>query len=179
VSRIGKAPIDIPAGVKCELKGNHLTVTGAKGVLSQEFSPDMDIQIGETQIVVVRPSERKDHRAVHGLTRALINNMVIGVSQGFQKTLLIQGVGYRVSQQGNQLNMQLGFSHPVTVEPPEGIDFAVDGTQTIRVSGISKQQVGQVAAEIRALRKPEPYKGKGVRYEGERIRRKVGKAGSK
>jgi large subunit ribosomal protein L6 len=163
--------------VKCELSGSTLTVTGPKGTLVQDLNLDMTLDISDTEIVVSRPSERKEHRAFHGLTRALINNMILGVSEGFQKVLLIAGVGYRASIQGKNLNLLLGHSHPVSVEPPEGITFELDGQQTIKVSGINKQIVGQVAANIRALRKPEPYKGKGVRYENEHIRRKVGKAG--
>jgi large subunit ribosomal protein L6 len=165
--------------VKCELKGSHLKVTGPKGALEQDFDPCMSIAVDDAEITVTRPSDKREHRSLHGLTRALVNNMVTGVSQGFERVLTIQGVGYRASMQGKNLNLVLGFSHPVTVEPPKGIDFAVDGTQTIRVSGIDKQLVGQTAANIRAWRKPEPYKGKGIRYENEHVRRKVGKAGAK
>jgi len=179
VSRIGKLPVQIPEGVKCELKGHHLKVTGPKGELERDFHPDIAIAMGDSAIVVTRASDRKDQRALHGLTRVLIANMVQGVSQGYLKTLLIEGVGYRASIQGKNLNLALGFSHPVSIEPPAGISFAVEGTQTIRVAGIDKELVGQVSADIRALRKPEPYKGKGIRYEKERIRRKVSKAGSK
>jgi large subunit ribosomal protein L6 len=139
----------------------------------------MNINVGDTEIVVSRPSEKKEHRALHGLTRALIQNMVVGVTEGYEKTLLIEGVGYRASIQGKNLNVMLGFSHPVSIEPPAGIEFTVDGQQTIKVSGINKQAVGQAAAQIRALRKPEPYKGKGVRYSDEHVRRKVGKSGVK
>lgn len=177
MSRVGKLPIPLPQGVKCELSGTTLKVTGPKGTLVQDINPDMTLDFSDTEVVVKRPSERKDHRAFHGLTRALINNMVIGVTEGYHKVLIITGVGYRASIQGKNLNLLLGHSHPVSVEPPEGITFEVDGQQTIKVSGINKQSVGQVAANIRALRKPEPYKGKGVRYENEHIRRKVGKAG--
>lgn len=179
MSRVGKLPIPIPAGVKTSLQGHTLTVTGPKGTLTQTFLSDIGFEIGDTEIVLTRPSEKKDHRAIHGLTRALVNNMVTGVSQGFEKILQIQGVGYRVALQGKTLNLQLGYSHPVTVDPPEGINFTVDGTTTIKVSGIDRQAVGQVAADIRKLRKPEPYKGKGIRYENEKVRRKVGKAGGK
>lgn len=179
MSRIGRYPVTVPTGVKCELKGVRLTVTGPMGVLEQDFSPRMTIKIEGNTITVVRPTDEKQDRATHGLTRALINNMVVGVSEGFAKTLQIEGVGYRASMQGNKLNLAIGYSHPVTLDPPEGITFAVDGTQTVKVSGIDKQQVGQVAADIRALRKPEPYKGKGVRYADEYVRRKVGKAGAK
>ncbi len=176
MSRIGKLPIPIPDGVKCELKDAHLKVTGPKGALELTVNSEMAVELADNELTVTRPSDKKEHRALHGLTRALINNMVIGVSQGYQRTLLIEGVGYRASMQGKTLNLALGFSHPVAVEPPAGIDFLVEGTQTIKVSGIDKQQVGQVAADIRAIRPPEPYKGKGVRYEGEYIRRKVSKA---
>lgn len=179
MSRIGKLPVPLVDGVKCELKGSTLKVTGPKGTLEDRFSPDITVAIEGNEINVTRPTNRPEHRALHGLTRALINNMVIGVSQGFERALRIEGVGYRVALEGSDLNLSLGFSHPVKFAPPEGISFAVEGTQVIKVSGISKQQVGQVAAKIRAIRPPEPYKGKGVRYEGERIRRKVGKAGSK
>ena len=169
----------IPGGVKCEISGHRVKISGPKGALEREFDTAMDITLGEQQIQVTRSSDAPRIRALHGLTRTLIANMVAGVTKGYEKTLLITGVGYRASLQGKSLNLALGFSHPVTMEPPEGIAFAVAGTQTIRVSGIDKEQVGQVAANIRALRKPEPYKGKGIRYEKERVRRKVGKAGAK
>lgn len=169
----------IPSGVKCELKGSHLTVTGPKGTLSKSFSPAMNIEVADGEVIVTRPDDKPANRALHGLTRALIMNMVTGVSTGFEKRLTIEGVGYRASLQGKSLNLALGFSHPVSVDPPDGIDFAVDGTQTIKVTGISRELVGQTAADIRRLRPPEPYKGKGIRYDGERIRRKVGKAGAK
>lgn len=177
MSRIGKLPVPIPQGVTCELKGNTLKVKGPKGELTRTFHPDMIIKIEDNKIIVQRPSDKKEHKALHGLTRVLINNMIIGVSQGYEKVLLIEGIGYRASLQGKVLNLSLGFSHPVSVEPPPGITFAVDNPQTIRVIGIDKELVGQVAANIRALRKPEPYKGKGIRYSYERIRRKETKAG--
>jgi large subunit ribosomal protein L6 len=151
-------------------------VDGPKGTLEQELSPEMDVNVGDTEVTVTRPSDKPEHRALHGLTRTLINNMVIGVTDGFEKVLEVNGIGYRASMQGKTLNLALGLSHPVTIDPPEGIAFTVEGTQIIKVSGIDKQLVGQVAAEIRAVRKPEPYKGKGIRYAGEHIRRKVGKA---
>ena len=179
MSRIGKLPVAIPNGVKCQLAGSTLTVTGAKGTLVRTFDPDMMITVSESEVAVARPSDRPDHRAKHGLTRALIQNMVIGASQGFEKTLTIVGVGYRASMQGKTLNLQVGHSHPVAVEPPDGITFAVEGTTTIKVAGIDREQVGQVSADIRAIRKPEPYKGKGIRYADENVRRKVGKAGAK
>lgn len=179
MSRIGKLPVEIPAGVKCELNGAHLKVTGPKGTLQADFSPEIGIALSATAITVTRPSDKIEHRSLHGLTRALIFNMVAGVSQGYRKTLLIEGTGYRASMQGKNINFALGYSHPVVVEPPEGISFEVEGTQTIRVSGISKELVGQVAANIRKLRPVEPYKGKGIRYEGEYVVRKESKSGSK
>lgn len=169
----------VPDGVKCEIAGTFLKVSGPKGALERTFLPSMKIEINGGEIAVARASESRQDRAAHGLTRALINNMVTGVTQGFEKILQIEGVGYRASLQGKNLNLSLGYSHPVTFEPPEGIAFAVEGTQMVKVSGIDKELVGQVASDIRALRKPEPYKGKGVRYSTERIRRKVGKAGAK
>jgi len=179
VSRIGKLPVPIPEGVKCDLQGKTLTVTGPKGTLQRTFHPEVIINIEDKQIIVQRPSDKREHKALHGLTRVLINNMVIGVTRGYQKTLLIEGVGYRASLQGKNLNLTLGFSHPVSVEPPPGITFAVDNPQTIKVIGIDKEMVGQISANIRALREPEPYKGKGIRYDYERIRRKESKAGGK
>jgi len=177
VSRIGRLPVPIPDGVTCAIKGVHVKVKGPKGTLERDFNPEIGIAEEDGQIVVTRPSDKQEHRAQHGLTRALIANMVTGVSQGFEKVLTIQGVGYRASMQGKSLNLSVGFSHPVVMEPPEGIAFTVEGTQTIRVSGIDKELVGQTAANVRAWRKPEPYKGKGIRYENEYVRRKVGKAG--
>lgn len=179
MSRIGKMPIPIPDGVKVDLSGSRCKVQGPKGALEGEFDSEIAIAVTDNEITVTRPSDKPEHRAKHGLTRALLNNMVIGVTQGFEKVLEIQGVGYRASMQGKNLNLLLGYSHPVTFEPPEGIELAVEGTNVIKVNGIDKQQVGQVAADIRAWRKPEPYKGKGVRYRGEYVRRKVGKAGAK
>ena len=179
MSRIGKLPVPIPSGVKCELDGSHLQVQGPKGALARDFRPEIGIAIEGAEILVSRSSEHKDHRALHGLTRALIANMVNGVTQGYEKVLVIEGVGYRASKQGKNLNLTLGFSHPVTIEPPNGIEFTVDGTQTVRIAGIEKELVGQTAANIRSIRPPEPYKGKGVRYADEHIRRKVSKAGGK
>ncbi len=179
MSRIGKLPVPVPKEVKCELQEKTLIVTGPKGTLHRTFHPDIIINIEDKQIIVQRPSDKKEHKALHGLTRVLINNMIVGVSNGYQKTLLIEGVGYRASLQGKNLNLTLGFSHPVSIEPPAGITFTVDNPQTIKVSGIDKELVGQVAANIRALRKPEPYKGKGIRYDYEHIRRKETKAGAK
>jgi large subunit ribosomal protein L6 len=171
--------VPVPEGVKCELKDSTLTISGPKGKLEQTFQASIGIEIKDGEIVISRRSEERQERAFQGLTRALINNMVLGVSQGYERTLQIEGVGYRASLQGKNLHLLLGYSHPIHVEPPEGITFAVEGTQTIKISGIDKQQVGQVAANVRAFRKPEPYKGKGIRYQGEHIRRKVGKSGSK
>lgn len=179
MSRIGKLPVPLPSGVKCELNNAHVKLTGPKGTLEYTHRPEVDVVLEDNQIVIGRSNERKDVRALHGLTRALISNMVTGVTAGYERVLLIEGVGYRANLQGKSLNLQVGYSHPVSVDPPEGITFAVEGTQTIRISGIDKQAVGQIAADIRKLRKPEPYKGKGIRYSDERIRRKVGKAGGK
>lgn len=179
MSRIGRMPIPIPAGVRVEIEGNRVTVTGAKGTLSREFHPDMEIRLEDGTLRVYRPTDQRHHRALHGLTRALLNNMVIGVSTGFKKELEVQGVGYRVDLQGDgSLLLQLGFSHPVRIFPPEGIRFEVDPrTKVITVSGVDKEKVGQVAANIRAWRPTEPYKGKGIRYVGEPVRRKAGKSG--
>jgi len=179
VSRIGKLPVPIPSGVKCELAGLHLKVTGPKGMLQRDLHPDMTVTVEASEITVTRPSDKGPHRALHGLTRALIQNMVKGVTDGYEKVLKIEGVGYRASIQGKSLNLALGFSHPVLVEPPDGITFAAPDSTTIRVAGIDKELVGQTAADIRTWRKPEPYKGKGIRYEGEHVRRKVGKSGAK
>lgn len=169
----------VPEGVKCELKNSTLSVSGPKGTLEQTFQPSIGIEIKDGEIVITRKSDERQERAFQGLTRALIANMVTGVSQGYERVLQIEGVGYRASLQGQNLNLLLGYSHPVLVQPPQGITFTVEGQQTIKISGIDKQQVGQVAADVRAFRKPEPYKGKGIRYQGERVRRKVGKSGSK
>lgn len=179
MSRIGKLPVVLPPGVTCELTGNHLKVSGPKGKLEATFLPEITISLENNTLVVTRPSDKIQHRALHGLTRALIQNMVTGVSQGYRKTLLIEGTGYRVSLQGKNLNILIGYSHPVVVEPPAGITLEVEGTQTIHVSGIDKQLVGQVAANIRKIRAVEPYKGKGIRYEGEYVLRKESKAGGK
>lgn len=169
----------VPEGVKCELKNSTLSISGPKGSLEQTFQPSIGIEIKDGEIVISRKSDERQERAFQGLTRALIANMVTGVSQGYERVLQIEGVGYRASLQGTNLHLLLGYSHPILVTPPQGISFAVEGQQTIKVIGIDKQQVGQVAADVRAFRKPEPYKGKGIRYQGERVRRKVGKSGSK
>ena len=179
MSRVGNAPITIPDGVKCELDGQHLKVTGPKGTLEQELRPEIGLKIEDGVITAERPNERPQTRAYHGLTRALINNMVQGVTEGYERRLEIQGVGWRCNMKGKTLNLQVGYSHPVEMDPPEGITFEVEGQNDIKVSGIDKQAVGQVAAKIRAVRKPEPYKGKGIRYKDEYVRRKEGKAGGK
>lgn len=171
-------PVSIPDGVKCDLKGQHLKVTGPKGTLEVDVVPDMTVALEDGELKVTRPTDKPEHRAKHGLMRALINNMVVGVTEGFQKSLEIQGVGYRASMQGNALNLLVGYSHPVSMDPPDGITFEVEGTQNIKVIGIDKQLVGHTAAKIRSIRKPEPYKGKGIRYAGEHVRRKVGKTGA-
>lgn len=177
MSRIGKLPVPVPAGVEVKIDGSSVTVKGPKGELSQEFDSRMKIsQNDANEIVVERPDDERQSRALHGLTRSLINNMVIGVTEGYQKTLELVGVGYRASIKGDKLEMTLGYSHPVVVDAVEGIKFECPDTTTINISGIDKQLVGQTAAEIRALRAPEPYKGKGIRYQGEHIRRKEGKA---
>jgi large subunit ribosomal protein L6 len=178
VSRIGKQPIPVPTGVQVTIDGSRVTVKGPKGELSQSFDPDISISQEDGLIVVRRPTDQRHHRALHGLTRALLNNMVIGVSQGFEKRLEIQGTGYRAEMRGNSLALYLGFSHEVVVDPPQGIAFTVEERgRLIIVGGYDKQMVGQVAADIRKLRPPEPYKGKGIRYLGEYVRQKAGKAG--
>ena len=180
MSRIGLKPIMIPAGVEVTLgEDNTVTVKGPKGTLTNKFNNEMIIKKEDSTIVVERPTENKKHKSLHGLTRTLINNMVVGVSEGFEKKLEIKGVGYRAAKQGKKLVMNIGFSHPVEMEDPEGIETVLDGTNIIIVKGISKEAVGQYAAEIRAKRAPEPYKGKGIKYADEVIRRKVGKTGKK
>ena len=178
MSRVGRLPVTIPDGVKCDLKDSHLKVTGPKGTLEVDVVPDMTVALNDGALTVTRPSDKPEHRAKHGLMRALINNMVVGVTEGFEKSLEIQGVGYRASMQGKALNLLVGYSHPVSMDPPDGITFEVEGTQNIKVLGIDKQLVGHTAAKIRSVRKPEPYKGKGIRYAGEHVRRKVGKTGA-
>ena len=175
MSRIGKQPIPLPAGVEVDIAPELVTVRGPKGELSERVSRDMEISNGDGQVVVARPSDRGEHRALHGLTRTLIANMVQGVTEGFEKKLEIQGVGYRAALKGKDLELAVGYSHPVAIDAPEGIEFEVPQPTNITVRGISKQQVGQVAAVIRKQRPPEPYKGKGIRYEGEHVVRKVGK----
>ncbi|WDV45409.1 50S ribosomal protein L6 [Clostridiaceae bacterium M8S5] len=176
MSRIGLKPIDIPAGVEIKLdEKNYMIVKGPKGQLEQKLDRDMKIEIEDNVINVVRPSENKKHKSLHGLTRTLIANMVEGVTKGYEKTLEIVGVGYRASKQGKKLVLNLGFSHPVEMEDPQGIEVEVPSNTKIVVKGIDKQRVGNYAAVIRDWRKPEPYKGKGIRYEGEYVRRKEGK----
>jgi large subunit ribosomal protein L6 len=172
-------PIPVPDGVDVDIKKSRVAVTGPKGNLVFDFHPDMEIVLEENEVRVRRPTDQKHHKALHGLTRALLNNMVVGVTSGFKKQLEVHGVGYRVDlQEDGSLLLQLGFSHPVRIAPPEGISFEVDArTKVITVSGIDKELVGRVTAEIRAWRPPEPYKGKGIRYAGEYVRHKAGKAG--
>ncbi|WP_156757919.1 50S ribosomal protein L6 [Actinokineospora pegani] len=178
MSRIGKLPIPVPAGVDITIDGQDLSVKGPKGTLSLTVSEPIVVERGEDGILEVkRPDDERQNRALHGLTRSLVNNIVLGVTQGFEKKLEIHGVGYRVQAKGSDLEFSLGFSHPVKVTAPQGITFAVESPTKFSVSGIDKQQVGEVAANIRKLRKPDPYKGKGVRYADEKIRRKVGKTG--
>ena len=177
MSRIGKMPIVLPKGVEVRIDGNTVTVKGPKGELAREIRPEITVEQGDGQLLVNRPSDQQRHRAMHGLTRTLVDNMVRGVSEGFSKTLEMQGVGYRAQMQGNDLQLAVGFSHPVNVPPPTGIEFEVEGTTRIVVKGINKEQVGQVAADVRKIRPPEPDKGKGIRYLGEYVRRKAGKAG--
>ncbi len=178
MSRIGKMPVPVPSGVKIDIAGSCVTVKGPKGELTQEFSPKMNITFEDGEVNVKRADDERETRALHGLTRALINNMVIGVTEGYRRALEIHGTGYRAELQGNRLVMILGFSHPVEIDPPAGINFVVNPrANTIVVEGPDKQLVGQTAAEIRAWRPVEPYKGKGIRYVGEHVRRKAGKAG--
>ncbi|WIG60248.1 MAG: LSU ribosomal protein L6p (L9e) [Ktedonobacterales bacterium] len=178
MSRIGRAPIAVPSGVKVDVKsGNEITVTGPKGTLSRTFPETLAFTQENGSITVTRPDDSKSNRALHGLSRTLLANMVQGVKDGFTRQLELQGVGYRVAKVGENLVFQVGYSHPVLVVPPQGIAFAVDGTTKLSVSGTDKQLVGQIAANIRSIRKPEPYKGKGIRFAGEVVRMKAGKAG--
>jgi len=178
VSRIGKMPVPVPAGVEVSIEGSKVMVKGPKGALTREFHPELSISLDEGVLVVKRPNDERSFRALHGLTRALINNMVIGVTEGYSKTLEIRGTGYRAELQGTTLVMNLGFSHPVVIEPPEGIEFEANPrASTVTVKGYDKELVGRIAAELRAWRPVEPYLGKGIRYQGEVVRRKSGKAG--
>ena len=180
MSRIGRLPIPVPAGVTVTIADdNTVTVKGPKGELSQKVNKDIKVEQVGAEIIVTRPSDSKPHRSMHGLYRSLVNNMVVGVTKGFEKVLLIEGVGYRASMDGTKLNLALGYSHPILLDPPAGISFETPAPTKIVVKGIDKQAVGAIAADIRDLRKPEPYHGKGIRYENEVIRRKEGKAGKK
>lgn len=177
MSRIGKMPVQVPDGVEVGVNGQIVTVRGPKGNLTQEFHPDMVIALEDNVLTVKRPSDDKAHRALHGLTRSLLANMVEGVTKGYQRDLEISGVGYRAAKQGDKLVLSMGYSHPVEIEPEPGIEFEVPAPTRISVKGIDKQLVGETAAQIRAVRPPEPYLGKGIRYAGEQIKRKAGKAG--
>jgi large subunit ribosomal protein L6 len=175
MSRVGKKPIPIPAGVTVSVDGSAVTVKGPKGTLQRSFDPDISVRVAEGQVVVERSSDHRRVRALHGLTRALIANMITGVSQGFRRVLEIVGVGYKAELMGKRLNIVVGHSHPILVTPPEGIQFVVENPTRFAIEGISKELVGEVAAVVRRFRPPEPYKGKGIRYEGEHVRRKAGK----
>jgi large subunit ribosomal protein L6 len=177
MSRIGRLPITVPSGVDVTIDGRNVTVTGPKGTLSRSLHPDITVSREDGTLVVTRPTEQKTHKQLHGLTRTLVNNMVVGVTDGYRKGLEITGVGYRATLNGKKLTLNLGYSHPIEIDPPDGISFEVENPTRLAVIGIDKELVGQVAARVRAMRKPEPYKGKGVRYAGEQIRRKAGKAG--
>jgi large subunit ribosomal protein L6 len=177
MSRVGRLPIAIPADVDIDITDNHVVVKGPKGTLERDISPQLSLVTEERQLRVERPDDEKRSRELHGLTRTLINNMVVGVTEGYRRGLEIQGVGYRAQLVGKKLQLSLGYSHPIEIDPPEGIAFVVDNPTRVAVTGIDKELVGQVAAQVRATRKPEPYKGKGVRYAGEVVRRKAGKAG--
>jgi large subunit ribosomal protein L6 len=180
MSRIGKLPISVPAGVTVTIAaGNEVTVKGPKGTLSRKLSADMNIAQDANQITVTRPNDLKRFKSLHGLTRTLINNMVVGVTEGFTKKLEINGTGYRAAKAGNKLTLNLGYSHPVEMTDPDGVTSEVEGNNKITISGIDKEKVGQYAANIRKWRQPEPYKGKGIKYDYEHIRRKAGKAGKK
>jgi len=177
MSRIGRLPIPVPSGVDVTIEGRNVTVKGPKGQLSRELHPDMTVSREDDNLVVTRPTEQKTHKQLHGLTRTLVNNMVVGVTDGYRKGLEITGVGYRAVKVGEKLQLSLGYSHQIEIDPPQGISFEVENPTRLAVVGIDKELVGQIAAKVRSTRKPEPYKGKGVRYAGERIRRKAGKAG--
>lgn len=177
MSRIGKLPILLPAGVEASIKNHVVEIKGPKGVLTQEIDPAISVEQKENELLVTRPNDNKRNRSLHGLYRSLIQNMVVGVSEGYEKKLRIEGVGYRASKEGKVLNLQLGYSHPIHMEDPDGIEVEVPSQTEIIVRGINRQQVGNYAAKIRAWREPEPYKGKGIRYADEVVRRKEGKAG--
>jgi large subunit ribosomal protein L6 len=177
MSRIGRLPIPVPSAVDVTIDGRQVTVKGPKGTLSRALHPDMSVSQEDGTIVVTRPTEQKTHKQLHGLTRTLVNNMVVGVTDGYRKGLEITGVGYRAALNGKKLTLNLGYSHQIEIDPPEGISFELENPTRLAVVGIDKELVGQIAAKVRSTRKPEPYKGKGVRYAGEVIRRKAGKAG--
>ena len=177
MSRIGRLPITVPSGVDVTIDGRTLTVKGPKGSLTRELHPDITVAREDDRLLVTRPTEQKTHKQLHGLTRTLVNNMVVGVTDGYRKSLEITGVGYRAAKVGEKLQLNLGYSHPIEIAPPTGISFEVENPTHLAVIGIDKELVGQVAAQVRSTRKPEPYKGKGVKYAGEYIRRKAGKAG--
>jgi len=177
VSRIGRQPIALPSSVQVQIEGSNVIVKGPKGELARDVHPDIRVHLDEGKISVTRSSDLPYHRALHGLTRALLANMVTGVSTGYSKTLELLGVGYRAQQMGQNIQIAVGYSHPVDVKAPQGITLEVEGTSKIHIRGVDKELVGQTAAEIRGIRPPEPYKGKGIRYEGEHVRRKAGKAG--
>ncbi|MEY9096957.1 50S ribosomal protein L6 [Paenibacillus sp. RC84] len=179
MSRIGRKPITVPSGVDVKLENTTITVKGPKGTLSRELHKDMKVSVQDNVITVERPSDHKLHRSLHGTTRSVLNNMVTGVTQGFEKNLELVGVGYRANKTGNKLVLNVGYSHPVEINPEGGIEFDVPSNTKVIVKGIDKELVGATAAQIRAVREPEPYKGKGIKYEGERIIRKEGKAGKK
>ncbi|MGI6486248.1 MAG: 50S ribosomal protein L6 [Tepidanaerobacteraceae bacterium] len=179
MSRVGKMPVEIPKGVEVNIDGSKIEVKGPKGSLTRELHKDIKIKKDNSALIVERPSDSNQHKALHGLTRSLIFNMVRGVVEGFEKKLVLEGVGYRAAKQGNKLVLTVGYSHPVEFEPPAGIEFDVPAQNRISVKGFDKELVGQIAANIRKVREPEPYKGKGIRYEDEVVRRKIGKTGVK
>ena len=179
MSRIGRKPVTVPKGVTLQLDGQNVAVKGPRGELRRRLHPDMQIAFDKDQFTVARPSEEKRHKALHGLTRTLVQNMVEGVSKGFSKTLEIQGVGYKAEAKPYGVNLIVGYSHPVKYEAPKGIKISVDNNTVVKIEGADKELVGQVAAELRSVRPPEPYKGKGIRYQGEHVRRKAGKTGAK
>ena len=177
MSRVGKNPILVPSDVKVDVEGSHVKVKGPKGTLERDITPVLSVVTEDGRLIVERPDDEKRSRELHGLTRSLINNMVVGVTDGFRRNLEIQGVGYRAQLVGKKLQLNLGYSHPIEIDPPDGIAFEVENNTRVSVTGIDKELVGRIAADVRSRRKPEPYKGKGVRYEGEVVRRKAGKAG--
>ena len=179
MSRIGKKPVAVPKGVTLDLQGSTVSVKGPKGELRRTLHPEMQVAVADGHFTVARPSEEKKHKALHGLTRTLVQNMVDGVSKGFSRTLEIQGVGYKAEAKPYGVNLVVGFSHPVKYEAPKGIKISVENNTVVKIEGADKEVVGQVASELRAVRPPEPYKGKGIRYQGEQVRRKAGKTGAK